>query len=443
MPAGAGGGGASHQTTALPGLSIGFGGEISWGNLPIIPISDLQRGIDELLRDVARPEIQEQIQSLVAGLTRGKVNELISPTPRTPSPQTPQPQPATKTPQDNTPQLEGLKGGGDDLPALPSIFGGVLTGSAKGAIADAIRDWQQGGGSTLPPPQPVPDPSKPVPPPTQGGTVDEIIRGVGQTPPDTGGETLPAPKPAAGGGTTTGSTGNNTAGKAATAAGIGGLIADLFGASGATGDLINSLLGLGGDILSNEAIKDAIESASGAERDALLAAIALQEKQYEQTREDLAPWRETGTRALEELEIQTGLRAPGAAGRYGAFEASPGYQFAMDEGTRAVERSNQARGLGDSGRRRREIARYASGLASTDYDAYRRTLMGMAGLGQQGTAQGVVTGSGITSDIAGMTGQMGVSRASSIASGGQLRAANIPGYIRAAGSVADFLKGFF
>jgi hypothetical protein len=69
--------------------------------------------------------------------------------------------------------------------------------------------------------------------------------------------------------------------------------------------------------------------------------------------------------------------APGsvAPGTYDAskipdFQQSPGYQFQLSEGQKALDRSLAARGLGLSGAGVKEGIRYATGLASQDYNNY-------------------------------------------------------------------------
>lgn len=56
-----------------------------------------------------------------------------------------------------------------------------------------------------------------------------------------------------------------------------------------------------------------------------------------------------------------------------AFEASPGYQFRLDEGMKAIERAASARGLRLSGSALKDAARFGQGTASQEYgDFYNR-----------------------------------------------------------------------
>lgn len=81
----------------------------------------------------------------------------------------------------------------------------------------------------------------------------------------------------------------------------------------------------------------------------------------------------------------TGSVGGQSGGRYGAFEASPGYQFALDQGTQAIDRNNAARGRSYSGASLREATRYAAGMASQEYDNYFNRLSQLAGNGQNAT----------------------------------------------------------
>lgn len=81
---------------------------------------------------------------------------------------------------------------------------------------------------------------------------------------------------------------------------------------------------------------------------------------------------------------------------YSAFYNSPDYQFAFDEGNRALKGSLAARGLSGSGRALKELTRYGQGVASQQLNTYRNALAAMAGVGQSTAAnvgqQGIQTG---------------------------------------------------
>lgn len=114
--------------------------------------------------------------------------------------------------------------------------------------------------------------------------------------------------------------------------------------------------------------------------DAAADANAVQREIYQQTREDLEPYRAAGGRGLDQYLTSVGFTEDGyvapetpdfsLAALSKDFQTSPGYQFQMDEGRRAVENSAAARGMVGSGRTLKELTRYGQGVANQDYWNY-------------------------------------------------------------------------
>lgn len=79
--------------------------------------------------------------------------------------------------------------------------------------------------------------------------------------------------------------------------------------------------------------------------------------------------------------------AGGATGAdpYGGFRASPGYQWAYDQGQRAVNNAFAARGGLNSGARVKAAMTYGQGLADQDFNSYLNNLFRSAGLGYSAT----------------------------------------------------------
>jgi len=164
--------------------------------------------------------------------------------------------------------------------------------------------------------------------------------------------------------------------------------------------------------------------AAKAQKSAANQTVAEQQREYDQDRADLAPYRETGTAALSKLAqmygVTTGAGSASGGGvmgyaNDGGFSASPGYQWAVDQGTQAVERSAAARGLLSSGGTEKAIARYVTGAASQDYDNYASRLAQLAGVGQSATNSTVAAGQGTTNAITQAQQNAGNARASSYA----------------------------
>lgn len=115
----------------------------------------------------------------------------------------------------------------------------------------------------------------------------------------------------------------------------------------------------------------------------------------------------------------TGTGAPaGPATPYGGLQTSPGYEFRRDEGIKAIERSQLARGLGRSGATVKAIDRYADGLAASEYDNYASRLAQLAGFGQSATAGTAAAGSNYANGAAAAYTNAGNARASGYANVG-------------------------
>jgi hypothetical protein len=114
--------------------------------------------------------------------------------------------------------------------------------------------------------------------------------------------------------------------------------------------IISGLTGVAGSKLAGDKISEGAESAY---------------KMYQQGREDLAPWREVGEKALQALwgKVQAGP---------GEFKESPGYKFRLAEGEKAIERSAAARGNMLSGATLKGLTRHGQEYATSDFDNFLR-----------------------------------------------------------------------
>lgn len=136
-----------------------------------------------------------------------------------------------------------------------------------------------------------------------------------------------------------------------------------------------------------------------------------------------APYREAGAGALGAYQGTLGLGGPQAQQQaLTSFRASPGYQFAMQQGLQGVQRQMAARGLGGSGAEMRALQGVGQGLAQQEYGQYQQRLAGLAGMGQQQAGQAAQlaygTGAGLAGmgqqyagDIASLYGTMGAAQA--------------------------------
>lgn len=106
---------------------------------------------------------------------------------------------------------------------------------------------------------------------------------------------------------------------------------------------------------------------------------------------------DTGQNALFRAGNASGANGPdGYAQAMQDFQASPGYQFQLSEGLRAVDASASSRGMLSSGATQKAAQRYGQGLASQDFGQYYNRLLGITQLGQNSAAgvgaQGIQTG---------------------------------------------------
>ena len=160
---------------------------------------------------------------------------------------------------------------------------------------------------------------------------------------------------------------------------------------------ISALIGgaamLGGAALSSSAAK----SAAGTQAAAANKAAETQMEMYNRTREDLRPFMDGGAQGFNALMSNLDRLTAPIVMDQATLEQTPGYQFALKQGLRAVQNSSTARGLGNSGAAMKGAADYATGLASGTYqqqfnnavlnqqNAFNR-LMGVSQIGQSSAA---------------------------------------------------------
>lgn len=137
----------------------------------------------------------------------------------------------------------------------------------------------------------------------------------------------------------------------------------------------------------------ALASLSAAKTQAKSAqnALSTETDMYNQSRNDLAPYRDVGQNALGTINSLYGYGQAGAGGvgatpgagtpDYSAFYNSPDYKFALQQGGLTVDRSAASKGLLMSGGTIKDQMAFGQGLASQQYGNYFSRLMQVAGLG--------------------------------------------------------------
>ena len=186
-----------------------------------------------------------------------------------------------------------------------------------------------------------------------------------------------------------------------------------------------SLIGaVAGPILGGLLGSESSENASDAQIQAGNDSNATQLQMFNQTRADMAPWREAGVNALG--QISKGIQPGGNLLRpfqMSDYTADPGYNFRLSEGIKALDRSAAKRGNLLSGGALKGITRYGQDMASNEYaNAYNRfnqdqanqfnRLASVSGLGQTTAQQIGSMGTQVAGQVGNTQQGMGNARAS-------------------------------
>ncbi|KAA0697417.1 hypothetical protein DTW90_18475 [Neorhizobium sp. P12A] len=114
-----------------------------------------------------------------------------------------------------------------------------------------------------------------------------------------------------------------------------------------------------------------IDTGEGKSADAINAGIA-----------GYQPYLDTGTNALGTYSDALGLNgADGNARATDAFHTSPGYNFAVDQGTQAALRGASAAGMLNSGNTLTALTQFGQGTADQEYNSWLDRLNGLQGQG--------------------------------------------------------------
>ena len=173
-------------------------------------------------------------------------------------------------------------------------------------------------------------------------------------------------------------------------------------------------IGAGAGLLGAKMSADAAKSAAQTQSNAAAAAAINERAMYDQSREDLRPYRETGYTALQDIErMKPFLTAQFGPDQFAQY-LDPSMAFRQRIGTQATERLANVGGGAISGNTMRSLADYGQNLASTEYgNAFNRfqtergniynTLANIAGMGQQSVNTGVQAGQNFAAGQTGLT----------------------------------------
>jgi hypothetical protein len=139
----------------------------------------------------------------------------------------------------------------------------------------------------------------------------------------------------------------------------------------AIGAGVSAAAGIAGGIMQ----KNAIDKGASAARDALNQGIQTATNQ-------LSPWTTTGVPANQQQYDLLGLGGQDAANKaMSTYQTSPGYQWQMNEGLRAVDAGAAARGFTRSGAALKAEQTFGQGLANSDFGNYWNRLQQLSGSG--------------------------------------------------------------
>ncbi len=212
----------------------------------------------------------------------------------------------------------------------------------------------------------------------------------------------------------------------------------------------SAILGAGTSLLGSKAQSSAANNA-----------INAQMGMFNQSREGLQPFMDMGTQASGQLMAQMPSLTANFNPTMQQLEQTPGYQFTLGQGMKAVTNANSAMGLANSGVQGKGIADYAEGLASNTFNQQFQNywqqnqnkynmLMGPTQVGANAAAGvmnnstavgGNVGGNMINAGNANASGILGVGASGSNAMNQylqyQMMQRMLPGGVNNAGSIGD------
>jgi F0F1-type ATP synthase membrane subunit c/vacuolar-type H+-ATPase subunit K len=147
---------------------------------------------------------------------------------------------------------------------------------------------------------------------------------------------------------------------------------------------ITGLAAIAGTVGSDVLLSNAANSAAKKEQAALLNASNTEQAQYAQTQGNLQPYITGGQNAFSALQSALGIGTGGGAGTINpaAFQASPGYQFQLQQGLNGVQNAASNTGGVGGGNALKALQSYGSGLANQGWQSYLGNLGGVASSGQ-------------------------------------------------------------
>lgn len=157
-------------------------------------------------------------------------------------------------------------------------------------------------------------------------------------------------------------------------------------AIGGVSSLVGNVIGAVSAGKAATAQAQAAQQAQQLEAQAGQNALGRQDTAQQQTQQNLSPYTQSGTMALSKLNAMQPFQAPTAE----QAQATPGYQFQLQQGLKSLQNSAAARGGLLTGGTSKAINDYAQGQASTNYgNTYNQALQAyQTNFGDQETLAG-------------------------------------------------------
>lgn len=167
------------------------------------------------------------------------------------------------------------------------------------------------------------------------------------------------------------------------------------------------------------------KDAARIQADAATRAAEMEREMYDISREDLAPYRETGYTALKDIgELRPLLKAQFGPEQFEQY-LDPSMEFRRKLGEQSTARLANMGGGALSGNTLRALTDYGQGLASTEYgNAFERfqnertniynTLANIAGMGQGAVNTGVTAAQNFGQQMTGLTTGAGAAQAAGV-----------------------------
>jgi hypothetical protein len=192
-------------------------------------------------------------------------------------------------------------------------------------------------------------------------------------------------------------------------------------------------------VVSGAIASDSSRKAANTQADAAKQAAATQAQGQKDAltfvQKQEQPFQEAGVQALGQYQNLMNGGAPN-------FDLTkmPGYQFSLDQGTKAIENSAAARGTSFSGNTLRDLQSFGQGQASLQFNDYMTRLAGLANMGQSAA-------SGVANQGANLLAGQGNSLAQGIMGAGNAQAAGTIGQANAInstiGGLTPLIGGLF